>query len=202
MLRLLVEEPDWERVVSLARRRVGWRHPRLEERLIDFERLQEAEPLACDAVFCGLGTTIGTAGSKRAFARVDLGYVRDVAVAARAGGAEQILLVSSVGADPDSRNFYLSVKGRAEAAVAAAGFPSVRIFQPSLLLGERPDSRPLERAAQLPAKLVGFALVGPLERYRAVAVSTVAAAMVVAARDPLPGAHVHTHRASAALAPT
>lgn len=200
VLRLLVEETSWERVVSLARRRVGWEHPKLEERLIDYERLPELGPLECDAVFCGLGTTLKKAGSKRAFLRVDLHYVRDVAAAAARGGAGQILLVSSVGADAGSRNFYLSVKGQAEEAVSEAGFESVRIFRPSLLLGERPDSRPLERAALLPAKMTRLLMLGPLERYRAIPAATVAAAMVVAAREPIPGLHVHTHREIVELA--
>lgn len=194
VLRLLVEEAGWESVVSLARRRIGWEHPKLEERLIDYERLGELGPLECSAIFCGLGTTLKKAGSKRAFRRVDLGYVRDVAAAARHGGASQLLLVSSVGADPKARNFYLSVKGEAETAVAEVGFESIRIFRPSLLLGERLDSRPLERLGTLPARMTRFLMLGPLERYRAVPAETVAAALVVAAREPVAGVHIHTHR--------
>lgn len=200
VLRLLVEEPAWERTVSLARRRVGWEHSKLDERLVDYERLEDEGPLDCDALFCSLGTTLRKAGSKRAFRRVDLDYVREVAAGARRGGARQILLISSIGADPDSRNFYLSVKGEAEAAVRELGFESVRIFRPALLLGERRDSRPLERLGMWPAQMTRFLMLGPLERYRVVPAAAVAAAMVVAARQPKPGTHVHTHRDIVVLA--
>ena len=111
-----------------------------------------------------------------------------------------MLLVSSVGADPTSRNFYLSVKGEAEQAVAAAGFDSVRVFRPSLLLGERADRRPMERIGIVSAKLTRFLMLGPLKKYRAVDATTVAAAMVVAAREPLAGVHIHAHRDISELA--
>lgn len=200
VVRLLVEEPAWDRTLSLARRRVGWEHPKLEEQLVDFEHLGAESPVECDVVFCGLGTTLRKAGSKWAFRRVDLDYVIRAARAGREGGATQMLLISSVGADPTSSNFYLSVKGEAEQAVAGAGFESVRIFRPSLLLGERPDSRPMERVGIVSAKLTRFLMRGPLEKYRALDARTVAAAMVVAAREPLAGVHVHTHRQISELA--
>ena len=200
VLERLVEEPGWDRVVSLARRRVGWEHPRLVERRVDFERLEAEEPVEADAAFCALGTTRKKAGSKRAFRRVDHDYVVRFARAAHAGGAAQFLLVSSIGADPASRNFYLSVKGATEEAVREVGFDSVEIFRPGLLLGERPDDRPLERLGSWPARALRPLMVGPLSVYRAVRAEIVAAAMVAAARDPRPGVRLHTYREMVALA--
>lgn len=196
----LVEEPGWDRVVSLARRRVGWEHPKLVERRVDFERLEADDPVDCDSAFCALGTTRKKAGSKRAFRRVDHDYVVRFARAAHSGGATQFLLVSSIGADAGSRNFYLSVKGATEEAVRAIGFDSLEIFRPGLLLGERPDDRPLERLGSWPVRALRPLMVGPLIAYCAVRAEIVAAAMVAAARDPQPGIRVHTYREMVALA--
>ncbi len=102
-------------------------------------------------------------------------------------------MVSSIGADAGSDNFYLSVKGRAEDSVARLGFESLHIFRPSLLLGARGESRPLERIGQIGGRIVAPLMLGPLERYRAVPAGKVAAAMVAAAREPRPGVHVHIH---------
>lgn len=192
LLDRLAEDLTWDRVVSLARRRSGRRG--IEERVVEFDRLDEGGAIACDDVFCALGTTIRKAGSQKAFRQVDLEYVEAVARVTRAGGARQFLLVSSVGADPRARNFYLSVKGQAEVAVREEGFDSVQVFRPSLLLGSRQESRPIERAGMLLARLVRPLTVGALERYRAIPGADVAMAMVAAARTPGSGFRVHTHR--------
>lgn len=200
LLALLVEEPGWDRVVSVARRRVGWEHPKLEELLVDFERLETVEVPDCDAAFCALGTTRKKAGSKRAFRRVDHDYAVRFARLARSGGADQFLVVSSIGADHESRNFYLSVKGETEESLRELAFDSLEIFRPSLLLGDRPDQRLAEDLATWPVRLASPLLVGPLSAYRAIPAKTVAAAMTAAARQPDPGVHVHTYRDMVALA--
>ena len=90
-----------------------------------------------DVAICCLGTTIRAAGSRVAFAAIDRDAVADFAAAARAAGARQLLMVSSVGANPEARNFYLKTKGEAEAAAQAAGFEQLDIFRPGLLRGHR-----------------------------------------------------------------
>jgi uncharacterized protein YbjT (DUF2867 family) len=107
--------------------------------------------------------------------------------------------VSSVGADADSNNFYLAVKGRMEAAVEGIGFESVRIYRPSLMMGKRQESRPAERWGQMGAPLVAPLMRGPFLKYRPVSARLVAAAMATGAREPVAGVHVHTYGEIAAL---
>jgi uncharacterized protein YbjT (DUF2867 family) len=134
-------------------------------------------------VFCALGTTIRTAGSRAAFRRVDHDYVVSLARLARAHGARHFLLVSSVGADPRSRVFYSRVKGEVESAVQTLGYPSLTIVRPSLLLGPRSEFR------------LGEALVKPLgplfpRRYRPVHARAVAATMIRAALEDRSGVRI------------
>jgi len=92
-------------------------------------------------VFCALGTTIRKAGSQEAFRHVDLELPLRAAEQALKAGAEQFIVVSSVGADPASKNFYLRTKGEIERELARLHFKALHILRPSLLIGKRPEFR-------------------------------------------------------------
>lgn len=154
------------------------------------------------AVFvCALGTTSRQAGSGRAFAALDRDAVVRLAERARAHGARQALVVSSVGADTGSGSLYLRVKGEMQAAVVALGFARVDFLQPGLLLGNRANQhRPVEHIAQVLAPLVNPLLIGRLHRYRAIPAATVAAALVALLDAPGSGITLHRNDALFALA--
>ena len=153
--------------------------------VVDFSDLAAStEALACDLVFLCLGTTMKRAGSKKAFEAVDHDLTLAAARVALDGGARHAFLVSSVGADPDSRVFYLRVKGRTEAALAALPFTSVHVFRPAILTGPRKEARPAERAGIALGRLLTPLMVGPLRRQRPIAARTVARAMVAASAAP------------------
>lgn len=147
--------------------------------------------LAADDVFCCLGTTQKKAGSKAAFERVDYHLVLELARAAQAAGAQQFLVVSSVGASLKARSFYLRVKARMEQAVLDLGFASTHILRPSLLIAERSESRPGEWLGQQLAPLVNPLLQGGLAKYRSIAAEEVAAAMLTLALRRRAGGHIH-----------
>ena len=141
-----------------------------------------------------LGTTIATVGGDRqAFRAVDHDLVTDVARAARAAGTRQVIVVSSVGADATARNFYLSVKGETEASLNALNFARLDILRPGLLRGRRGGRpRPAERIGQMVAPLTDALLWGSLAKYRSIAATDVAAAILALAGAPGRGRHVHS----------
>jgi len=191
-LRLLLADDAWSQVVVLARRRLPASHPKLVARLVDFDRLGQLSgfPRVTD-VFCALGTTIARAGSRPEFYKVDFTYVAETARLAAVSGARQFLLVSALGADPASNIFYSRVKGEGEEAVKKLPLAGIQIFRPSLLSGERTETRPLERLGVAVFSALSFAMVGPLRRYRPVAAADVARAMLEVARRETPGVHVY-----------
>lgn len=210
VLNELLAHAEFDRVVAIGRRAVGREHEKLAELTVDFERLSDAalvDSLRDVArgdvhdVFACLGTTIKVAGSKERFRRVDHDYsVAGVALAKRAG-ARYAALVSSVGADPSSANFYLSVKGETERDVEAAGpWETLAILRPSLLLGDRREVRAGERIGAMFARPLGPLMRGPLEAYRPIEAADVARAMVAALLEGASGSHVHTFRDIARLA--
>lgn len=195
LLELLTLQLDFGRVLAVTRRPLNFDHPRLGNRIVRFETLEQSlAGTRAHVAFCCLGTTLRAAGSREAFRQVDCDYVLAFARAARAAGAARFVLNSSVGADSGSKNFYLRVKGETEAALAAIGFPALDILQPGLLLGWRNELRPLELAASVVLPIINPLLLGLVERYRAIPARVVAAAMVGAARTGRKGVHRYTHR--------
>lgn len=135
-------------------------------------------------VFCCLGTTRAKAGSERAFRRVDYEYPLALAEIAASMNAEAFLVVSSLGADPNSKLFYSRVKGELERDLEKLSLRALRIFRPSLLLGARAERRAGERLAIALARPLSALLHGPLEKYRPIAADGVARAMLEVALNP------------------
>jgi uncharacterized protein YbjT (DUF2867 family) len=181
-LRLLLASKRYERVIVLTRRDLGaaGRHRKVVQVMTDLSGLDNVTPdtWRCDHVFCALGTTIRKAGSQARFREVDFEYPRRIAQLTRAAGASCFALVSALGASRTSPFFYSRVKGDLEAALRAMHWPSLCIVRPSLIAGDRGESRPLERLAEAALR------VAP-QTWRPVHAREIARAMVqTAARAP------------------
>ena len=115
----LLDAPDFSRVFAISRRPLGREHSRLANRIVQFDKLEsQLKGTACHVAFCCLGTTLKQAGSEAAFRQVDFDYALAFARAARVAQAQRFVVVSSAGANPESKNFYLRVKGEMERALA------------------------------------------------------------------------------------
>lgn len=169
---------------ALARREGA---PGASWRIVEMAALSAQDVPDADAAFCCLGTTIRTAGSQEAFRAVDHALVLRFARACRERGIPQLHVVSSMGADPASRAFYARVKGEMERDVQALGFPTLRLYRPSLLLGERAESRPAERVGIAAARILGPVIPA---RYRGIRAEVVARAMAREAAAGSTGARV------------
>ena len=197
----ILDAPDFARVYAVTRRQLNREHFRLANRIVQFDQLEaQLKGLKCNVALCCLGTTIRSAGSQAAFRKVDHDYTLAFARAAKSAGAQRFVLVSSVDANPNSRNFYLRTKGETEIALEQLGFAALDILQPSLLLGLRREMRPAELAAQAVMPLANPFLRGARERLRAISARTVALAVIGAARSQRRGVFRYTHTAIKALA--
>ncbi|HEX7289048.1 MAG TPA: NAD(P)H-binding protein [Candidatus Angelobacter sp.] len=194
-LRALLENDNWNKVVALARRDLGLAaHPRLEQSVVtDMSKLAAADFAGANDVFCATGTTIRKAGSQEEFLRIDYEMPLSAARAALEAGTQQFILVSSVGADPGSKNFYLRTKGELERDLIRLKFRAIHILRPGLLLGHREEFRPGERMATRIAPLLNLTLYGPLKRYRSIAAEKVGRAMVGAAKQEKSGTFVYEY---------
>src|SRR5579863_2221520 len=201
LLTLLLNASEYARVHALSRRPLHIDHPRLANRVARFEEslATQIKGLKCQDAYCCLGTTIRDAGSQEAFRAVDHDLVLEFARLALAAGAERLVIISSVGAEAASRNFYLRVKGETERSLEALRFRGLDIMAPSVLLGARPGLRPLELAVQGALWALNPLLLGGWTRYRGIAAGTVAAAMLGAARSARGGVNRYYYKEMQAL---
>ena len=158
VLHQALASPQVSSVIAVTRRALDTTifppHKKLNNIIVDFNALEKM-PSWCevDAVICTLGTTIKVAGSRAAFAAIDLDLPVAIARMAKAAGATRFGLNSSLGAKASSNNFYLRTKGQAEAQIAALNYASLTIVRPSLIDAEREQSRPGEQAGLLVARI-------------------------------------------------
>lgn len=192
VLTRLLAHPFYSRVEILVRRELPIRHPKLVQRIVDFEHLESGPGTAAADVFCCLGTTIGKAGSQEAFRRVDHDFPLALASLAKEAGAQQFLMVSSLGADSKSSVFYSRVKGETEHDVVMSGLPKVVFMRPSLLIGERQERRTGEIIGAIAGRFIGPLLVGSLRKYRPILADDVAAAMLYAANHDIPAGAIES----------
>jgi uncharacterized protein YbjT (DUF2867 family) len=182
LLELLLNDPSFTMVRVLIRRPMDIHHAKLEKKLVDFSDL-ESFRLALegtDVIFCTIGTTMKKMkGDKEAYRKVDHDIAVNAARLGKANGCEKFVLVSAVGANSKSSNFYLKLKGEIEEAVQASGIDDVYILRPSLLLGNRKEFRLTEKLASWLAPLFAFILPA---KYRPVKASEVAKAMINAVK--------------------
>ncbi|HEX7014941.1 MAG TPA: oxidoreductase [Cyclobacteriaceae bacterium] len=185
----LLDDPRYSVVKAITRKPLARVHPKLENPVIDFDRLGTySDELKADDIFCCLGTTMKSAGSKEAFERVDYHYPVVLAERGKALGASQFLLISALGASKKSAFFYNRVKGKVEEAISGMGYPAVHIMRPALLVGPREEHRQSEAAAKWFFRTFGFLVPA---KYKAIASIKVARAMVHFANSGLTGIHIH-----------
>lgn len=165
--------------VAMARRPIKDLPANAQLLEINFEQfLINGELPQCDHLYLCLGTTIKTAGSRDAFRAVDFEYSLAVAKKAIQAGATGISLVSSVGADASSKNFYLKTKGQLEDAIKSLGFSSINIYRPGILMGDRSETRPLEGLGKIVFQVIDPLLLGYLSPYRSVQANLLASTMI------------------------
>jgi len=179
----LLDDARYEKVKVFVRRSLKINNPKLEEHLINFEKIDIwKEYLTGDELYSALGTTIKKAGSKEAQYKIDYSYQYEVAKAAAQNGVKKYLLVSSAGANYKSGNFYLRMKGKLDEAVQQLSFEQIFIFRPSILAGYRIERRLGE---SLGIKIAGTItkIIPALKKYRPIEASKVAEAMIKSANQ-------------------
>lgn len=188
LLQRLLADPHWSEVRTITRSPIALEHDKLRSVVLPLTQMaSRPELFAVDTVFCCLGTTLREAGSRAAFRQVDFDFCVEAAELARAQGVQHFLLVSAVNARATSRVFYSRVKGETEAAIASLDFPSLSIFQPSLLLGQRDTRRTGEHIAGLALQALRPLTAWTGASWLAIEAARVADAMLVAGREPQPG---------------
>jgi uncharacterized protein YbjT (DUF2867 family) len=181
---LLLEElgktGNYSAIRIFVRQTAGISSPGIEEIIADFSNIPGfAAEIRGDDLFICLGTTIKKAGSVENMEKIDRDLAVEIALQARKNDVKRVAVVSSIGADPSSKNYYLRIKGEMERGILVAGFEKTVIVRPSILMGERKETRPGEIAGKVVMKVIQPVLSGKLLKYRAIHGRDVARAMIM-----------------------
>lgn len=188
LLKMLLEDEQYEQVNVLSRRDLDLEHPKLNLKVIDFEDLEKyTGDIQGDDLFITLGITKKKAGSIEAAYKVEFTYPHQIAQIAHQNGTKQCLIVSSIGANAKANNYYFKAKGEIENALMQIPFESVHILRPSILLGPRKEIRLGEDMSKV--AFMAFATFIP-SRYKAIQAKTVAKFMQLVASKNLTGVNI------------
>lgn len=192
LLNNLLESNYYDNIIALVRKELPLQSAKLIQVIVDYNNIQSiAVNLKGDDVFCCLGTTIKKAGSQDEFYKVDYQYCLNIAIETYKNGASNFYLISSLGANANSKIFYNSVKGKLENAIKNIGFNSFFMFRPSILLGNRNEFRLGEKIMQILMKSITKIMVGSMKKYAAIESKQVAKAIYwIAITNNKTGTHI------------
>ena len=179
LIQELFNSTNFDLVTALVRKPSLASHPKLKEIIFDFENEPEIEKLEpVNHVFCCLGTTIKTAGSKDAFRFVDYELPLRFAQWAEKIKADSFSIVTAMGANSDSSIFYNRTKGELEDEIKKLSISIIQIFQPSLIMGPRKEPRFGEPIIKGLMTVINPIMIGRLKKYRGIHAQTIAKGMV------------------------
>ena len=175
----LMADKRYTGIKVFGRRDPGVTSEKLVSRIVDISEIKSySSEITGDELYICLGTTIKKAGSVEAMEHADRDVPSEIAKTARDNGVSSIAVVSSIGADSASRNYYLRIKGEMETEIAGNGFGRTVIVRPSMLLGKRNEFRFGEEVGKGLMKTLRFLFVGRLRKYRGIEAADVAASMI------------------------
>jgi len=182
LIQLLIENEEYTEIVSLGRHESGIKNIKLKEHIINFDEPEKwSNFVTGDVLFSTLGTTIGQAKTKEAQYKVDVTYQLTVAQIAAYNGVPHYVLISAAGANSNSKNFYLRMKGELENSIQTLPFEVISILRPGLLAGNRIQNRPTEKISFIILNALNKS--GLFKRYRPIQARLLAKAMIMATKQ-------------------
>jgi len=196
LLHEMLNDTYYETIRVIVRRPYVKTDSRIEVKLVDFNDYESLKLAidGSDALFCNIGTTRkNVKGNKELYRKIDFDIPVKAARACKETGCEKFIIISSVGADSKSNNFYLKLKGEVEDALTVSGINTVHMLQPSMLLGDRKEKRIGEQIGVPLMKAFSFLLRGTRRKYKPIHGRDVARAMLNVSKKDEPGIFLYTY---------
>lgn len=174
----LIKRSQFSLIKVFARKNI-FHNEKIRFYLLDADHLETVgEKISADVLFCCLGTTIKKAKTREAFKKVDFELVLKIAEYAEKNKIPQLMIISSIGANPESNNFYLQTKGLMETELRKIYSGNLKFLRPSLLTGPREEFRLGEKFGIILMKALSPFFIGKLKRYKPIPAEKVASAMI------------------------
>ncbi len=184
-LKYAINDAAIEKIYTLNRRQLhipAEKTIQLIDPKLNINQWDETQPIPKFGIIA-LGTTRKIAGSKQGLEQVDYDLVCDVAQRMKDLGVERLAVVSSYGADAQSRSHYLRCKGRMEDTIKQMGFSHVTIVRPGPLVGHREAVRQDEIWLHKVMKVGQYLMFGNMKNLVPIPAPDVALAMIISLFD-------------------
>lgn len=193
LLNILWQWSEYNEIVSLGRKKVNLKNKKLLQYIVDLDNIENYESLITGrVVFCCLSARPDSRKNTKDKKTIDHDYPIKLAEIARRNNVEQFHLVSTIGANKNSANGHLKMRGEVEEAIKAIGIDCLHIYQPSVLSGHK-EGRPLAEQFTLGVmNIINPVLLGPLKKYRSIPAFSVAMAMYKESLKNKEGVFIHT----------
>jgi uncharacterized protein YbjT (DUF2867 family) len=193
LIEYLKKDPDFVQVNLVVRSPIKLNAKKIKIHKINlFKKSEIFKTLKTSkVVFLSIGTTMSKVkGDIDRYERIDFGITKDVADSCKELGVDKLILVSSSGADLNSKSFYLKLKGKIEKYVSNINLKSVSIIRPSLLLGKRNEKRFGEKLAQIILPKISFLMPS---KYKPISAEKVAKAMIQLSKTDSEGVKIFNY---------
>ncbi len=192
LIKLLLVNQNIIEILAFVRKPLTISHPKLTPLIITFDELEKvSNEFYGDSLYCCLGSTLKKTPDLSDYRKVDHDYPVKLAELSQQHNINQFHLITALGANSHSKQFYLKLKGDTEEAIKTRFSKSLHIYQPALLTGNRLENRRFEKTFILLMKIVNPLLVGALRKYRSIKATTVAQAMINQTLKNLEGVHIY-----------
>lgn len=185
LLEQLIADKNYSRIKLFSRNSVEKSSEKIDDFIVDLLNLEaSAKDFTADEVFCCIGTTAAKTKDKNRYKAIDFGIPVAAAKLAKKNHIQTFVVMSSMGANENSTVFYNKTKGEMERAVLQQNIQNTFIVRPSLIGGDRDESRVGERIAKGVMSLLNPFLVGGFKKYKMIHPKTIATSMVKLANHP------------------
>ena len=173
----LINDQQVSEIRILARRPLDFTSEKIKLIQTDLSNPAPSAFSNAAALYCCIGTTRKKTPDQTQYRAIDYGMTLAAATAAQNAGVAEVHLISAIGADTQSKIFYSRLKGEIERDLLQLRFERTLIYQPSILIGPRPEKRFGEKIGQVLSPLFDLLLFGSLQKYHSISAKELAVAM-------------------------
>lgn len=175
LLHELIQETKVSEIRIFVRRKLDGLPEKVKQIITDFSDFSSLkDQVHGDVIYCCVGTTRKKTPNLNDYRNIDFGINIGMAKLAKENGIPTVHLISAIGASTSSRIFYSKLKGEIEEAMKELKFDNCYIYQPSILIGSRTESRPMEYLSQKLCPFLDLFMLGVLKDYHSISATSIA----------------------------
>jgi len=186
LLEKLLKDDRYEKIKLFSRKALQQDNPKVFEKTGNLLELANfSTDFTGDEVYCCIGTTTKKTPDKDLYRNIDFGIPVAAVKLAKQNKIATFLVVSAMGANANSGIFYNKTKGEMEQAVLDEKIANTFILRPSLIGGERKESRLFEKLGVVVFKIIQPLFLGKFKKYKIIEAEHIAQAMINLANNKL-----------------